>query len=134
VYSFVTPDLLVEAGGHLARIDRAAETVVREIEIDAAQWVEPFGGGVVVGLGRALYDGSLDLVADNPQAARAAAAPVVRGRRLYARTIRCPNVGPVRGVVVADARTGKILIRRNGPFAIGRIGGEVSVPGEDGCD
>jgi hypothetical protein len=134
VYSFVTPTVLAEAGGHLARIDPTAESVTREVGIDADQWVVPYRSGVVVGLGRAVYDGDLNLVASNPDPEPAAAAPVVRGDRLYGRTVRCTSAGPVHGVVVVDAATATVVQRREGAFAIGTLGGEFSLPGEDGCD
>src|SRR3954471_6690374 len=79
VYTFVTPDILVDTIGHIARIDRAAGRVVREIEVGLNQWVVPFRSGVAVGLGRAVYDGNLDLVAANPHAHRGASAPVAVG-------------------------------------------------------
>jgi hypothetical protein len=134
VYSFVTPTVLAEAGGHLARIDRTAVAVTREVDIDADQWVVPYRDGVVVGLGRAVYDGDLGLVASNPDARAAAAPPVVRGDRLYGRTVRCTSGGPIHGVVVVDATTAAVVQRRAGAFAIGALGGEISRPGEDGCD
>lgn len=134
VYSFVTPTVLAEAGGHLVRIDPTALAVTREVDIDADQWVVPFRGGVVVGLGRAVYDLDLDLVASNPEPRAAAAAPVVRGDRLYARTVRCTSAGSIHGVVVVDARTATVVRRRAGGFAIGALGGKISAPGEDGCD
>ena len=130
----MTPTVLAEAGGHLARIDRTALSVTREVGIDADQWVVPFGGGVAVGLGRAVYDGNLDLVSSHPEAQHAAGAPIVRGSRLYARTLECTSAGPVHGVAVVDARTATVLQRRAGAFAIGALGGELSLPGEDGCD
>ena len=134
VYSFVTPTVLAEAGGHLARIDRTTLAVTREVEIDADQWVVPYRSGVVVGLGRAVYDGDLDLVASNPDPRPAAAPPVVRGHRLYGRTVRCTSAGPIHGVVVVEARTATVVQRRAGAFAIGALGGAISLPGEDGCD
>ena len=134
VYSFVTPDILVDTIGHVARIDRAAGRAVREIEIEPGQWVVPFRGGVAVGLGRAVYDHDLNLVADNPQALGGASAPVALGGRLYGRTIQCAAQGPVHAAVGVDALTGEIVTRRDGPFSIGALGERLSPPGEDGCD
>jgi hypothetical protein len=134
VYTFVTPDILIDTIGHLARIDRAARRVVREIEVEDGQWVVPFRRGVAIGLGRAVYDRNLDLVAANPHARRGASAPVALGRRLYGRTLRCTPKGQVHAAVAADALTGEIITRRKGPFTIGRLGERLSPPGEDGCD
>jgi hypothetical protein len=134
VYSFVTPDILADTIGHVARIDRAAGSVVREIEVELNQWIVPFRGGVAVGLGRAVYDHNLHLKAENPQALRGASAPVARGVRLYSRTLRCAANGPVHAAVAADALTGEIVARRRGPFTIGRLGERLSPPSEDGCD
>jgi hypothetical protein len=134
VYTFVTPSILTDTTGHVALIDRAAGSVARETEIEAGQWVVPFRRGVAVGLGRAVYDGDLDLVAANPRARSGASAPVALGGRLYARTLRCAPTGPVHAAVAAAALTGEIVTRRRGPFTIGRLGGVLSAPGEDGCD
>jgi hypothetical protein len=134
VYTFVTPDILVDTIGHAAHIDRAAGSVVREIEVETNQWVVPFRGGVAVGLGRAVYDRNLDLEAANPRARRGASAPVAIGRRLYGLTLRCTPTGPVHAVVAANALTGEIIRRRHGPFTIGRLGERLSAPAEDGCD
>jgi hypothetical protein len=134
VYTFVTPNILVDAIGHIARIDRAAGSVVREIDVEPNQWVVPFRSGVAVGLGRAVYDSNLDLDAANPRARRGASAPVALGGRLYGRTLRCAPKGPAGAVVSVDALTGEIIARHNGPFSIGPLGGPISAPGEDGCD
>jgi hypothetical protein len=134
VYTFVTPTILADTLGHIARIDRAAGSVEREIEIDLNQWVVPFRRGVAVGLGRAVYDRDLDLEAANPSARRGASAPVALGGRLYALTLRCTPQGPVHAVVAADALTGETLTRRDGRFTIGRLGDRLSAPAEDGCD
>lgn len=133
-YAFVTPDILVDAIGHLARIDRATGSVTREIGVEPGQWVVPFGSSVAVGLGRAVYDHNLDLDAANPHAPRAASAPVAVGGRLFGRTLRCTPKGPVHGAVAVDAMTGAIVARHSGPFSIGSLGGRISPPGEDGCD
>ena len=134
VYTFVTPDILVDTTGHIARIDRAARRVVREIEVEPDQWVVPFRSGVAVGLGRAVYDRNLHLDAANPRAPRGASAPVALGGRLYGLTLRCTLKGPVHAVVAVDALTGEIVTRHNGPFSIGALGERLSAPGEDGCD
>jgi hypothetical protein len=134
VYTFVTPHTLTDTTGHIALIDRAAGNVVRETEIGTSQWVVPFRRGVAVGLGRAVYDRNLDLVAANPRARRGASAPVALDGRLYARTLRCAPTGPVHAAVAADALTGEIITRRRGRFTIGRLGERLSAPGEDGCD
>jgi hypothetical protein len=134
VYTFVTPRILADTTGQIARIDRTAGSVVREIQVEPGQWVVPFRDGIAIGLGRAVYDRNLDLDATHPQARRGASAPVAVGRRLYGRTLRCTPKGPVHAVVAADALTGRIITRRNGPFTIGRLGERLSAPGEDGCD
>lgn len=134
VYTFVTPDILVDTTGHIARIDRAAGAVVREIEIETGQWVVPFRAGVAVGLGRAVYDHDLNLDASNPSADRGASAPVALGGRLYGLTLRCTPQGPVHAAVAVDALTGKVVTRHDGPFSIGSLGERLSPPGEDGCD
>lgn len=134
VYTFVTPNILVDAIGHVARIDRATGGVVREIDVESNQWVVPFRSGVAVGLGRAVYDRNLELEAANPRALRGASAPVALGGRLNGRTLRCTPQGPVHAVVAVDALTGEIIERRNGPFSIGSLGERISAPGEDGCD
>ena len=107
---------------------------MREIEIEPNQWVVPFRGGVAVGLGRAVYDRNLNLDASNPRALRGASPPLAHGRRLYGLTLRCTPKGPVHAAVAADALTGKIITRHNGPFTIGALGERLSAPGEDGCD
>jgi hypothetical protein len=134
VYSFVTPNILADTIGHVARIDRTDRSVVREIEVETNQWLVPFHGGVAVGLGRAVYDRNLDLDFANPGARRGASAPVAVGERLYGRTLRCAPKGPVHAAVGVEARTGEIVSRRKGPFTIGPLGGRLSPPGEDGCD
>jgi hypothetical protein len=134
VYTFVTRDILADTTGNVARIDRAAGSVVREIEIGSTQWVVPFHGGVAVGLGLAVYDRNLDQDAANPHARRAASAPIALGGRLYGLTLRCTPQGPVHAAVAVDALTGKIVMRHNGPFSIGRLGERLSAPAEDGCD
>jgi hypothetical protein len=134
VYTFVTPDILVDTTGHVARIDRATGRVVREIEVEPGQWVVPLRSGVAVGLGRAVYDRNLDQVAANPSAGRGASAPVAVGGRLYGLTLRCTPQGPVHAVVGVDALTGEVITRHNGPFSIGPLGERLSAPGEDGCD
>lgn len=107
--------------------------MVREVGIDADEWVTPFAGGAAVGLGHALYDNALNLVAAHPHLPESAEPVAYRGR-LYARTVTCTGTGPEHGLIVADPRTGTILKRRAVPFAIGRLGGPISRPGEDGCD
>jgi hypothetical protein len=134
VYGFVTPEILVDAIGHLARIDRATGSVVREIDVEPNQWVVPFRPGVAVGLGRAVYDNNLDLDAANPRAPRGASAPLAVGRRLYAPTLECTPKGPARAAVAVNALTGETVARHNGPFSIGLLGERISAPGEDGCD
>jgi hypothetical protein len=134
VYDFVTPSILADTIGHVARVDRAAGSVLREIEVETNQSLVPFHGGVAVGLGRAVYDRNLDLAASNPHARRGASAPIAFGGRLYARTLRCTTTGQVHAAVGADALTGEILTRRRGRFTIGRLGDRLSLPGEDGCD
>jgi hypothetical protein len=134
VYSFVTPDILVDTTGHIARIDRAAGRVVRETEIEPGQWVVPLRGGVAVGLGRAVYDHDLDLVASNPSALGGASAPIALGGRLYGLTLRCTPNGPVHAAVGVDAMTGAIVARHDGPFSIGPLGERLSAPADDGCD
>ncbi|MEA2170217.1 MAG: hypothetical protein QOF76_3517 [Solirubrobacteraceae bacterium] len=134
VYSFVTPQVITASGGHLARIDPGTDAVIREIDIAPDEWVVPDAGRVFVGLGRAVYDRGLDLIAAHPDAPDAAAAPIVRGVRLYARTVRCAAGGPLRGLAVVNWTNGAVVARRHRPFVIGGLGGDLSRPGEDGCD
>ncbi len=134
VYTFVTPHILAATTGHIARIDRTTGSVLREIEVSPDNWVVPFRGGVAVGLGRAVYDRDLDLVAANPRARRGASAPVAVGGRLFARTLRCTPQRPIHAAVAADGLTARTVARHHGPFTIGRLGERLSAPGEDGCD
>jgi hypothetical protein len=134
VYSFVTAEILVDTLGHVARIDPATGRVAREVDVTPGQWVVPFRRGIAVGLGRAVYDRDLQLVAAHPGARRGASAPVALGGRLYGRTLRCTQQGRVHAVVAVDALTGAVVARRNGPFALGRLGERLGTPGEDGCD
>jgi hypothetical protein len=134
VYRFVTPGVVADALGNLATLDRRALTVSREVAGAAADWLTPVAGGVAVGLGRLVYDRRLALVAAHPAVPDAASAPVASGTRLYALTLRCTADGRVAGAVGVDARTGSVVVRRRGPFAIGRLGGPVARPAEDGCD
>jgi hypothetical protein len=134
VYTFVTRDILADTIGHVARIDRDTDSVVREVEVEQGQWIAPFRGGVALGLGRAVYDRNLDPVATNPRARRVASAPIALGKRLYALTISCTPKGPAHAVAGVDALTGETVARRSGPFALGRLGDRLSVPAEDGCD
>jgi hypothetical protein len=134
VYRFVTPSIVADAEGKLAGLDRRALTVTREVTDAAGGWLTPFGGGVAVGLGSRLYDSRLALVAAHPSAPAAASAPVASGARLYALTLRCTGAGRADGAIGVAARTGSVVARRNGRFAIGRLGGTVARPAEDGCD
>ena len=134
VYRFVTPGIVADAEGKLARLDRRALTVSREVTDAPGGWLTPFAGGVAVGLGSRLYDSHLALVAANPSAPVAASAPVASGARLYSLTRRCTAAGPALGAIGVRARTGSVLVRRTGPFALGRLGGPVARPAEDGCD
>jgi hypothetical protein len=134
VYRFVTRTIVADAEGNLARIDRRALTVRREVTDAPEGRLTPFAGGVAVGLGSALYDTELALVAANPSAPEPASAPVASGGRLYALTLRCTLTGRVDGAIGVRARTGAVVARHNGPFALGELGGPVSRPTEDGCD
>jgi hypothetical protein len=134
VYRFVTPSIVADAEGNLASVDRRALTVSREVTDAPSGWLTPVAGGVALGLGTRLYDRRLALVAANPSAPAAASAPVASGGRLYALTLRCPVAGRVDGAIGVGARTGSVIARRKGPFAIGRLGGPVARPAEDGCD
>ena len=134
VYRFVTPSIVADAEGKLAGLDRRALTVRREVTDAPAGWLTPFAGGVVVGLGSRVYDSRLALVTANPSAPVAASAPIASGARLYSLTRRCTARGPVLGAIGVDARTGSVLVRRTGAFALGRLGGPVSESAEDPCD
>jgi hypothetical protein len=134
VYRFVTPSIVADAEGKLAALDRRALTVRHEVTDAPGGWLTPFAGGVAVGLGSRLYDSHLAPVAANPSARDAASAPVASGARLYALTRRCSAAGPAVGAVGVGARTGSVLARRTGPFALGRLGGQVAEPAEDPCD
>jgi hypothetical protein len=132
VYRFVTPSIVADAEGRLARLDRRALTVTREVTDAPGGWLTPFAGGVAVGLGSRVYDSRLALVAAHPSVPAAASAPVASGARLYALTRRCTTAGHVDAAV--GARNGSVVARRKGPFALGRLGGPVARPAEDGCD
>jgi hypothetical protein len=134
VYRFVTPSIVADAAGKLARLDRRALTVGREVTDAPGGWLTPFAGGVVVGLGSRVYDSRLALVAANPSAPVAASAPVASGARLYSLTRRCTAAVPVLGAIGVGARTGSVLARRTGAFALGRLGGPVAESAEDPCD
>jgi hypothetical protein len=134
VYRFVTPSIVADAEGNLASLDRRALTVRREVTDAPGGWLTPIAGGVAVGLGSLLYDGRLALVAAHPSAPAAASAPVASGARLYALTVRCSVAGRADGAIGVGARTGAVVARRAGPFAIGRLGGPVARPAEDACD
>ncbi len=94
VYRFVTPSIVADAEGKLARLDRRTLTVRREVNDAPGGWLTPFAGGVAVGLGNRLYDSRLALVAAHPSVPAAASAPVASGTRLYALTLRCTVSGP----------------------------------------
>ena len=134
VYRFVTPGIVADAEGNLAGLDRRALTVSREVTDAPGGWLTPVAGGVAVGLGSLLYDSHLALVAAHPSAPAAASAPVASGGRLYALTLRCTGAGRADGAIGVGARTGTVVARRTGPFAIGRLGGPVARPAEDACD
>ena len=134
VFRFVTPSIVADAGGNLAGLDRRALTVAREVTDAPGGWLTPVAGGVAVGLGSRLYDSHLALVAAHPSVPAAASAPVASGARLYALTLRCAVAGRVDGAIGVGARTGAVVARRKGPFAIGRLGGPVARPAEDACD
>ena len=109
-------------------------TVSREVTDARGGWLTPVAGGVAVGLGTRLYDSRLALVAANPSAPAAASAPVASGGRLYALTLRC-TVAAASTARSASMRGPELLVaRRKLPFAIGRLGGPVATPAEDGCD
>jgi hypothetical protein len=134
VYRFVTPSIVADAEGRLARLDRRALTVEREVTDAPGGWLTPFAGGVAAGLGSRLYDRRLEVVAAHPSAPAAASAPVASGGRLYALTLRCRVAGRADGAIGVRAQTGSVVARHTGPFAIGRLGGPVARPAEDGCD
>ena len=134
VYRFVTPSIVADAEGKLARLDRRALTVSREVTDAPGGWLTPFAGGVAVGLGNLLYDSRLALVAAHPSVPAASSAPVASGTRLYALTLRCTTTGRADGAIGVEARSGSVVARRNRPFALGRLGGPVARPANDACD
>jgi hypothetical protein len=134
VYRFVTPSIVADAEGKLAGLDRRALTVSREVTDAPGGWLTPVAGGVAVGLGSRLYDSRLELVSAHPAAPAAASAPVASGDRLYALTLRCTAAGRAEGAIGVAARSGSVVARRRGPFAIGPLGGPVARPAEDACD
>jgi hypothetical protein len=134
VYRFVTPGIVADAEGNLAALDRRALTVGREVTDAPGGRLTPFAGGVALGLGSRLYDSRLALVAEHPTAPAPASAPVASGNRLFALTLRCTPSGRADGAIAVAPRTGAVLARRRGAFALGRLGGPVARPGEDGCD
>jgi len=134
VYRFVTPGIVADAENNLASLDRRALTVSREVTDAPGGWLTPVAGGVAVGLGSLVYDRRLALVAAHPSVPAAASAPVASGARLYALTVRCTVAGRGDGAIGVGVRTGSVVARREGPFAIGRLGGPVARPAEDACD
>jgi hypothetical protein len=134
VYRFVTSSIVADVEGKLARVDRRALTVRREVIDVPGGWLTPVAGGVAVGLGNRLYDSHFALVAAHPSVPAAASAPVASGARLYALTLRCSVSGRADGAIGVGARTGSVFARRKGPFALGRLGGPVATPAEDACD
>jgi hypothetical protein len=134
VYRFVTPGIVADVEGKLASLDRRALSVTREVTDAPGGWLTPVAGGVAVGLGSRLYDRHLALVAAHPSVPAAASAPVASGARLYALTARCTAAGRADGAIGVGARSGSVVARRKGPFAIGRLGGPVARPAEDACD
>jgi hypothetical protein len=134
VYRFVTPGIVADAEGRLAVLDRRTLTVGREVTDAPFGRLTPFAGGVAVGLAARVYDGRLALVASHPAAPAAASAPVASGARLHALTLRCTASGRAEGAIGVAARTGAVLARRRGPFALGQLGGPVARPHIDACD
>jgi hypothetical protein len=134
VYRFVTPSIVADAEGNLARLDRRALTVSREVTDAPGGWLTPVAGGVAVGLGNLFYDSHLALVDAHPSVPAAASPPVASGAHLYALTLRCTVAGRADGAIGVGPRTGSVVARRNRPFAIGRLGGLVARPAKDGCD
>ena len=134
VYRFVTPGIVADAEGRLASLDRRALAVTREVTDAPAGWLAPVAGGVAAGLGSVLYDRRLAPVAAHPAVPAAASAPVASGGRLYALTLRCAVAGRADGAIGVDPRTGSVVARRGGRFALGRLGGPVARPAPDGCD
>jgi hypothetical protein len=134
VYRFVTAGIVADAEGNLARLDRRALTVSREVTDAPSDWLTPVAGGVAVGLGTLVYDNHLSPITAHPSAPAAASAPVASGARLYALTLRCTVAGRADGAIGVNARTGSVVARRKAPFVIGRLGGPVARPAEDGCD
>jgi hypothetical protein len=132
-YGFVTDDLLADPGaGHLARIDPDTGEVLRVVDTEPFQYATPYAGGIILGLGRAVYDHHLNLVADNPGAEEPMSYVVAHGNRLYARTFTCFPYST--GAVIADAGTGAILARPAGDRSFGVLGAYVSAPNSDDCD
>ena len=134
VYRFVSPSIVADAEGNLARLDRRALTVSREVTDAPGGWLTPVAGGVAVGLGNLLYDSHLALLDAHPSVPAAASSPIASGAHLYALTLRCTAAGRVEGAVGVAARTGSVVARRKRPFALGRLGGPVARPAKDACD
>jgi hypothetical protein len=134
VYRFLTPSIVADAEGNLASLDRRALTVSREVTDAPGGWLTQVAGGVAVGLGNRFYDSHLALVAAHPSVPAAASAPVASGARLYALTLRCTAAGRADSAIGVGARTGSVVARRKGPFALGRLGGPVARPANDACD
>jgi hypothetical protein len=134
VYRFVTPSIVADVEGRLAVLDRRALTVRREVTDAPAGWLTPFAGGVAVGLGSRLYDSRLALVAANPSAPVAAAAPVASGARLSALTRHCTSAGPELGAIGVDATPDPSSLAAEARSSSGGSGGPVSESPEDPCD
>jgi hypothetical protein len=132
-YLWMADDLLVDGtGGHAVLIDPDALTVRKVIDTLPGQFVTPLADGFMLGLARRIYDGDLRLRTDNPGAEKPQTGVLVHGGRLYARTFTCFPYSS--GAVIADADTGAIIKRLDGPYAFGELGGFITQPNDDDCD
>jgi hypothetical protein len=131
-YRWLTRDLLASAD-HVVQLDRARASVTRSVSVEQDQTLTPYRRGFVVGLGRARYGPDLTLLAENPAADPAEGLVYAAHGRLYARTTDCTT--GARGITIADADTGAVVERRDGAFALGKVGAlSIDRPNEEDCD
>jgi hypothetical protein len=118
-YRWLGDHLLVGRGGVVAKIDAKSATVIGSVKVEPGETVTRIGHGFVVGMGRARYDGHLELVAKNPHAEHASGTVFSAHGRLYQRVTNCDTSTNV--ITIADPDTGEVLARREERFAIGTV-------------
>jgi hypothetical protein len=137
-YNFVGRDFVFAGfGGHAARIDRHALTASEAVDTGLKEEIAtPFDGGFIVGFGRARYDRSLQLVAENPTPPNVEGfSLVVAHDRIYDILFDCEGMSDA-GVAIADAKTGAPIATRPGRWKFGVLGSGYlkSTGADDICD